>query len=174
MDAVGANHQIKSAARSIRKADRRLVAPQLNSVAAPTQMYAFRRQTILQSFQQVGPMNGQLRRAVFFFCGIGHLQARGFLAREPVTADPVGWSGGGFADVFPDTQLVESKYGIRSQVDIRADPIELRRLLEHIDLMAHLAQGNRRGKSTDAASANADSECCQIYSFQRAIFNIAR
>ncbi|MNV65110.1 hypothetical protein D3C71_1577860 [compost metagenome] len=103
-------------------------------------------------------MNGQLRCAVFLLGGIGHLQARGFLAAVPHTADPMRRTRRRDSNCGANAQAVQGAYGIGCQVDICTDPQEGFRLFEYGDVMARAAQGNGGGQASDTGTGNRDIE----------------
>ena len=120
------------------------------------ELHVFSGEHIGQCRQQIGAVDGQLRRAVFLFGGIGHFQARGFFAAVPHTADTVGGAGSRDAHCRADTEAVEGTHGIGGQVDIGTDAQKGFGLLEYGDVVTGALQGNGGGQAADPGTGNGD------------------
>ena len=88
-------------------------------------MEPVRRDFRFHCFQQIGAVDGQLRRAVGFFRGVAHRQAGCFFAGIPCAADPERGPCGGFAQHLADAQPIDRVDGIGRQVDVGPDAQEL-------------------------------------------------
>ena len=140
MDAIRPDHQIEGFGFVARELNRGTILildyPGRRVPHSETGSGQFR----LERLQQVGTVNGQLRRAVFALCRRAHLDARGFLARVPGSADPVGGLGRRGAQRRTQIQPVQRMNGVGGQVDIRPDAGEPLGLFENAHVMAHAAQ----------------------------------
>ncbi|MNF82947.1 hypothetical protein D3C84_652590 [compost metagenome] len=156
MDAVSADQQIGEVAAAILEVQFDTVGGLQHALGALGKLHLFLREDIGQCGQQVGAVDGQLRRAVFLFGGIGHFQARGFHAAVPHPADPVSGTSSGNTHCWTDTQAIQGMHGVRCQVDVGSDPQKGFGLFENGDVMADTVQGNGGGQSTDPGAGNGD------------------
>ena len=108
--------------------------------------------------QQVGAVNRDVRRTVELFAE--RIERRALQGAPVLPASLVGEKRADALAVEPgsEAQSAQDAHRVRTHVDAATDLGKLGRLLIDVDLEAGLAQRQRGGEATDAATNNGDPE----------------
>ncbi|MDT4855969.1 hypothetical protein FQZ97_903430 [compost metagenome] len=156
MDAIGAHHHVERGFAAVLEPQRHACIVLRERLQPLFELDVFEREVLGQRVDDVGAVDGDLRRAVLFFGDVAHAQARGLLARVPVAADAKGRARTAFANCRARAQAVDGAHHVGREVDVRAHAREALGLLEHRDVMALLTQSDGGGQSAHAAAGNTD------------------
>ena len=156
MDTVGADQHVTAVLATILEVQGNAVVRLLYPFGTFGELHVAQWEHLGQGREQVGAVDGQLRRAVFLFGGVGHLQARSLLAGVPHAADAMSRPGRRDTHGGANAQAIQRTDCVGGEVDIGTDAQKRLGLFEHGDLVTGAMQGDGGGQAADTGTGDSN------------------
>src|SRR3984893_10204591 len=163
MDAVGTDQDVSRDPAAVLEPGLDAIAVALETGEAMAEVNPFGREARGDDRQQIGAMNGDVRRAAEL---LAQRIERRLLQGAPVLPAALVGEERAHAlavEALGEAQSAQDARRVRAHIDAAADLGEFGGLLVDIDLEAGLTQRQRRREPTDAAADHRDPEGCAVH-----------